>query len=69
MQCFYVARLERGHPWGTPIFNLSLTNELVSNNEYSQEDCHVTTSIEPANDLMTDEVDLWVTLRTGAVHY
>ena len=68
MQCFYAARLECGHAWGTQIFNLRLTNGIVSNYEYSKGDCHVTTSIKPADDVMIVEVDLWVTLRTGAAH-
>ena len=65
MQCFYAARLEREHPRCAIQIYIRLTNGLVSNNEYSSGDDHVTDFSEPADNVMTVPVVLLIALRTG----
>ena len=53
MQCFYAAKHERGHLRGKIIMDFRLTNRLVSNHEYSNEDGQVMNSIQLADDVLT----------------
>ena len=69
MQCLYGARLERSHPRGAIHIGFRLTNWLVSNYEYSNEDGHMTNSIEPADDVLIVATVLWFILYTGAAHW
>ena len=68
MQCFYAAILELNHPRGLIQIDFRLTNELVSNYEYFNGDCHMTSSIEPADDVMIVAAALRVELRAGAAN-
>ena len=64
MQCYYTTRFKARPSTGEIQIDFRLTNELVSNYEYSNGDGHVTTSIEPADDVMTVMAALWAAMRS-----
>ena len=69
MQCFYAVILDFSHPQSLIQIQFRLTNELVSNYEYFNGDGHVTSSIDPADDVVIGAAALRVELRAGAANW
>ena len=69
MQCFYAVILDFSHPQSLIQIQFRLTYELVSNYEYFNGDGHVTSSIDPADDVVIGAAALRVELRAGAANW